>query len=75
MFAPVTHALIQDAQIIGNCAVLDVATGPGEPALSISEVVGPQGKVVGTDAVPEMRSGRNIDEGRWIQKTVANLRP
>ena len=54
MFAPVTHALIQDAQIIGNCAVLDVATGPGEPALSISEVVGPQGKVVGTDAVPEM---------------------
>src|SRR5215813_3168737 len=54
MFAPVTHALIQDAEITGNCAVLDVATGPGEPALSIAEVIGPQGKVVGTDAVPEM---------------------
>lgn len=54
MLAPVTHALIQDAEITGNCAVLDVATGPGEPALSIAEVIGPQGKVVGTDAVPEM---------------------
>lgn len=54
MFAPVTQALIQDAEITADCAVLDVATGPGEPALSITEVMGPQGTVVGTDAVPEM---------------------
>ena len=54
MFAPVTQALIEDAEITGRRAVLDVATGPGEPALSIAGLIGPEGKVVGTDAVPEM---------------------
>ena len=62
MFAPVTQALIEDAGIINPRAnpgaiphtVLDVATGPGEPALSIAGLIGPEGKVVGTDAVPEM---------------------
>jgi ubiquinone/menaquinone biosynthesis C-methylase UbiE len=54
MFAPVTRALIEDAEITGRRAVLDVATGAGEPALSIAELIGPEGKVVGTDAVPDM---------------------
>jgi ubiquinone/menaquinone biosynthesis C-methylase UbiE len=54
MFAPVTQALIEDAAITSGRAVLDVAMGPGEPALTIAEVIGPEGKVVGTDAVPEM---------------------
>jgi SAM-dependent methyltransferase len=54
MFAPVTRALIADAQITSGRAVLDVATGPGEPGLSIAEQVGPEGTVVGIDAVPEM---------------------
>jgi SAM-dependent methyltransferase len=54
MFAPVTQALIEDANISGRGAVLDVATGPGEPALSIADLIGSAGKVVGTDPVPEM---------------------
>jgi ubiquinone/menaquinone biosynthesis C-methylase UbiE len=54
MFAPVTAALMEAAGISRGNAVLDVAMGPGEPALTIAEVVGPQGKVVGTDAIPEM---------------------
>ena len=54
MFAPITRALIEDAQISSRHSVLDVATGPGEPALSIAEVVGPEGTVVGVDPVPEM---------------------
>ena len=59
MFAPVTQALVHDAQIddarIGpGDAVLDVATGPGEPALTIAALVGPEGKVFGIDPVPEM---------------------
>ena len=54
MFAPITQALIADAEITSRRAVLDLATGPGEPALSIAELVGPEGKVVGIDAVPEM---------------------
>jgi len=54
MFAPVTEALVEDAGIAGGSAVLDVATGPGEPSLTIAGVVGPAGKVVGTDVVPGM---------------------
>ncbi len=54
MFAPVTQALIEHAQIARRSTVLDVATGPGEPALAIAELVGTKGKVLGVDAVPEM---------------------
>jgi ubiquinone/menaquinone biosynthesis C-methylase UbiE len=54
MFAPVTQALIETAQIRRGASVLDVATGPGEPALTIAEFVGHEGKVLGIDPVPEM---------------------
>jgi SAM-dependent methyltransferase len=54
MFAPVTEALIEDAEIANGHSVLDVATGPGEPTMSIAEVVGPNGSVVGIDPVSEM---------------------
>jgi SAM-dependent methyltransferase len=54
MFAPVTQTLIEEAGITSRHVVLDIATGPGEPALSIADVVGPEGKVVGTDVVPAM---------------------
>ena len=54
MFASVTQALIEDAAITSRRAVLDVAMGPGEPALTIAKVVGPEGKIVETDAVLKM---------------------
>src|SRR5262245_27915701 len=54
MFAPVTQALIADAGIGRGDAVLDIATGPGEPALSMAAIVGPEGRVVGVDPVTEM---------------------
>jgi SAM-dependent methyltransferase len=54
MFAPVTQALIEAAHITRGSAVLDVATGPGEPALAIAEFVGTAGKVLAMDPVPEM---------------------
>jgi ubiquinone/menaquinone biosynthesis C-methylase UbiE len=54
MFMPVTDALIQDAGIVQGQAVLDVAGGPGEPSLTIADVVGPTGSVTCTDAVAEM---------------------
>jgi SAM-dependent methyltransferase len=54
MFAPITQALIEDAEINTSRVVLDVATGPGEPALSIADLVGAEGKVLGVDAVPQM---------------------
>jgi ubiquinone/menaquinone biosynthesis C-methylase UbiE len=54
MFAPVTQALVEGGLISRGHAVLDIATGPGEPALSIAALVGPEGKVFGIDPVPEM---------------------
>src|ERR1019366_5959684 len=54
MFAPITQALVEDAQIGRQHAVLDIATGAGEPALSVAALVGPEGKVFGIDPVPEM---------------------
>jgi ubiquinone/menaquinone biosynthesis C-methylase UbiE len=57
MFAPVAQALIDDAKIGAGQTVLDVATGPGEPALSVAKWVGSEGKVVGVDPIPEMIEG------------------
>jgi ubiquinone/menaquinone biosynthesis C-methylase UbiE len=54
MFAPVTQALVEDGLIGRRHAVLDIATGPGEPALDVAALVGPAGRVVGIDLVPEM---------------------
>lgn len=57
MFGPVTRALIEDAEITAGETILDVATGPGEPALSLAGVVGPAGKVCGIDPIPGMIEG------------------
>lgn len=54
MFAPVTKALIEEAEIVEGDKVLDVAGGPGEPSLTIAEFVGPTGSVTSTDAVAKM---------------------
>ncbi len=54
MFAPVTQALVEGGQIGAGHVVLDIATGPGEPALSVASLVGPKGKVFGIDPIPEM---------------------
>src|ERR1700730_5848796 len=51
MFAPVTHAVIEDAAIGNQDSVLDVATGPGDPALSVAALAGPNGKIFGVDAI------------------------
>jgi ubiquinone/menaquinone biosynthesis C-methylase UbiE len=54
MFTPVTQALVEDAHIATGHTVLDVATGPGEPALSVAAAVGPEGRVVGIDPIAGM---------------------
>jgi len=54
MFAPLTKALIEDAEIETGHSVLDVAGGPGEPSLTIAQIVGESGFVTCTDAVGEM---------------------
>src|SRR5271165_2363366 len=54
MFAPITQALVEDAQVGSQNAVLDIAMGPGEPALSVAALVGSEGKIFGIDPIPEM---------------------
>ena len=54
MFAPVTQALVEDGLIGRGSTVLDIATGPGEPALTIAALVGSEGEVFGIDPAPEM---------------------
>src|SRR5580704_4239005 len=70
MFAPVAQALIDDAKIGVGQTVLDVATGPGEPALSVAEWVGPEGKVVGVDPIPAMIEGGRRAADRFGLKNV-----
>jgi SAM-dependent methyltransferase len=64
MFAPVAAALVQDARVGPGGTVLDVATGPGEPALSIAGIVGASGKVIGVDVVPAMIDAATREAGR-----------
>src|SRR5437763_748181 len=74
MFAPVTQALIEDAEIAERCTILDVATGPGEPALTIASVVGPEGKTIGTDAVAGMvGAARREGERRGLHNASFEL--
>jgi ubiquinone/menaquinone biosynthesis C-methylase UbiE len=57
MFLPVAQALIDDAKIGAGQTVLDVATGPGEPALTVAALIGATGKIFGVDPIPEMIAG------------------
>ncbi len=49
-----TDLVVQGAALSPGMHVLDLASGTGEPALTLAEAVGPQGRVVATDLVPEM---------------------
>jgi ubiquinone/menaquinone biosynthesis C-methylase UbiE len=64
MFAPLTRALVEHASIEEGDNVLDVAGGPGEPSLTIAEIVGPNGSVTCTDAVTEMVEAARIEATR-----------
>src|ERR1700731_3046650 len=64
MFAPVTQALIEDAAIGTQDSVLDVATGPGEPALTVAALAGPKGKVFGIDLIQGMVAAARAEAQR-----------
>jgi ubiquinone/menaquinone biosynthesis C-methylase UbiE len=70
MFAPVTQALIEDAAIGSQDSVLDVATGPGEPALSVAALAGPNGKVFGVDAIQGMVTAARAEAERLKLKNA-----
>jgi ubiquinone/menaquinone biosynthesis C-methylase UbiE len=70
MFGPVTSGLVAEARIGVGQSVLDIATGPGEPALSIVPLVGPLGRVCGIDPIPDMIAGARREAGRLELKNV-----
>lgn len=53
-FVPYGRRLVEMAGVRKGQWVLDVATGPGEPALTIARRVGPAGLVLGVDFSPAM---------------------
>ena len=55
--ARVNEPLIAAARLAPGMRVLDLASGTGQPALSIAERLGPRGEVVATDLVSKMLAG------------------
>lgn len=49
-----TQTLLRAARVKPGMHVLDLASGEGDPALTLAEMVGPDGHVTATDLVPEM---------------------
>ena len=62
--APFTKLLLAGAKLAPGQAVLDLASGPGDPALTIAEKVSPGGRVVATDQAPEMVAGAEARAAR-----------
>jgi SAM-dependent methyltransferase len=70
MFGPVTAALIEAADIHQGDAVLDIAGGTGEPAMTIAELIAPLGAVMCTDAVVEMLA---VAEHEALRRKITNI--
>lgn len=54
MGTPVTNALVDYAQPSPGMQVLDLASGTGEPAITLATRVGPHGRVTALDLSPEL---------------------
>jgi enediyne biosynthesis protein CalE5 len=70
MFAPITTALINAAEIREGYRILDVAGGLGEPSLNLSSLAGLSGLVVCTDAIAEMVGTARREA---LQRTLTNI--
>ena len=63
--------LIEAAGIAPGQRVCDLATGAGEPALSVAALVGEEGRVFATDLVPEMLLGARRRAAAAGLRTIA----
>jgi len=52
-----TDLLLETARVEPGMRILDLASGSGEPAISLALAAGPKGRVVATDIVPVMLLG------------------
>lgn len=70
MGSAVTQALVEYSRPLPGMSVLDVASGTGEPAISLAERVGPHGSVIALDQSAELLE---IAAERARKKNLANL--
>lgn len=71
MGAPLTELIVEEAHIELGMRVLDIASGTGEPAISIATLLAGTGKVTATDISPEPLK---VGEGRAQQRNLTNIR-
>jgi SAM-dependent methyltransferase len=65
---PATDAVLEAAQLRPGMRVLDLASGVGDPALSIAGSVGPHGHVTATDLGPGMMAfARELSKSKGLQ--------
>jgi len=67
---PVNERLIELAEIDTGHTVVDVATGIGDPALSVARRIGPTGRVIATDQSSAMLA---VAEGRARDAGLTNI--
>lgn len=67
---PASERLVDLAGLEPGHAVLDVATGIGEPAVTAARRVGPSGRVVATDQAPQMLA---IGRERAVELGLAHI--
>src|SRR5690348_2255133 len=70
-FRATTDCLLQAAQVRQGMRVLDLASGTGEPALTLAAAVAPDGQVVATDLVSAMLAATAANAGT---QQLTNLR-
>jgi ubiquinone/menaquinone biosynthesis C-methylase UbiE len=76
MFAPMSHALIEEAQIGLGHKVLDIGGGSGEPSFTIATAVGDSGSVTYTDpAAGMLKSARDEATHRGIKNIQFHQTP
>jgi SAM-dependent methyltransferase len=66
----VTEAIVADARVETGMSVLDVASGTGEPAISIATQLRGTGRVVATDLSPD---SLKVGEERACERGLANI--
>ena len=64
MYAPLTRALIEEAQIVAGQSVLDIGGGAGEPSLTMARVAGASGHVTFTDPTAGMVKAASEESAR-----------
>jgi SAM-dependent methyltransferase len=77
---PMSRRLIELAGIKEGDRVLDVATGSGEPSLTVAQLVGSEGRVVASDLSPDMlalarnrAAGAQIGNVEFVEAAASSL--